>query len=96
MLRTAAAGFSLVVGLVLLAVYLGQDGSRRIRDTAQEMIRETLPPSLRSAEIESWIIRETRQLTGRPGGVLGLCFLLAAGTPGPADSRPNSPTSPDT
>lgn len=81
-LRIAMAGFALVVGLVLLAAYLGYNGSNRIQDTAQELVRENLVQSGRGAEVEAMIVRETQDLIDRLTWVLGLCFLLAAGTAG--------------
>lgn len=81
-LQVAVAGFALVVGLVLLAAYLGYSGSNRIQDTAQELIRENLVQSGRGAEIEKLIVGETQELIDRLSWVLGLCFLLAAGTAG--------------
>jgi hypothetical protein len=36
----------------------------------------------RGAEIEALIVRETQELIDRLSWVLGLCFLLAAGTAG--------------
>ena len=79
-LKVAAAGFSLVVGLVLLAAYLGYTGSDRIQNTAQELIRDNLVQSERAAKLEAMIVAETQELIDRLSWVLGLCFLLAAGT----------------
>ncbi len=79
---TATAGFGLVVGLVLLAAYLGYNGSSAIQDTAQDLIRENLVQSGRGAQIEALIVSETQDLIDRLTWVLGLCFLLAAGTAG--------------
>lgn len=81
-LQIAVAGFALVVGLVLLAAYLGYSGSNRIQDTAQELIRENLVQSARGAEIETLIVRETQELIDRLSWVLGLCIILAVGTAG--------------
>lgn len=81
-LLVAVAGFGLVVGLVLLAAYLGYSGSGRIQDTAQELIRGNLVQSERGAQIEALIERETQELIDQLSWVLGLCFLLAAGTAG--------------
>ena len=81
-LLTAVIGFGSVVGLVLLAAYLGHHGSSRIQDTAQALIREHLVQSGRGAEIEARIVRETQELIDQLAWVLGLCFLLAAGTAG--------------
>jgi signal transduction histidine kinase len=81
-LQIAVAGFGLVVGLVLLAAYLGYTGSNKIQDTAQELIRENLVQSARAAQVEVLIERETQELIDKLSWVLGLCFLLAAGTAG--------------
>lgn len=78
----AIVGFALVVGLVLLAAYLGYSGSNRIQDTAQVLVREHLVQSGRGTELEALIVRETQDLIDRLIWVLGLCFLLAAGTAG--------------
>lgn len=79
-LRIAMAGIALVVGLVLLAGYLGYQGSHRIQDTAQELIRDHLLLSERGATIEGLIVTESQELIGRLTWVLGLCVVLAAGT----------------
>jgi signal transduction histidine kinase len=81
-LSVAIVGFALVVGLVLLAAYLGYSGSNRIQDTAQALVREHLVQSGRGAELEALIVRETQDLIDRLIWVLGLCILLAAGTAG--------------
>lgn len=78
--QIAVAGFALVVGLVLLAAWLGYNGSYRIQDTAQELVRENLVQSGRGAQIEALIVRETQDLIDKLIWVLGLCFFLAAGT----------------
>lgn len=79
-LLVAATGFALVVGLVLLAGYLGYQGSHRIQDTAQELIRENLLRSERGAAIEALIVSESKELIDRLTWVLGLCVILAAGS----------------
>jgi signal transduction histidine kinase len=79
-LRVAVAGFGLLVGLVLLAAFLGYSGSNQIQDTAQDLIRERLVQSERGAQLEALIVNETQQLLDRLSWVLGLCFLLAAAT----------------
>lgn len=81
-LQVAIAGFGLLVGLVLLAAYLGYNGSNRIQDTAQELIRDNLVHSERGAQVEALIVRETQELIDNLTWVLGLCFALAAGTAG--------------
>ncbi len=80
--RVALAGFVFVVGFVLLAAFLGYRGSGRIQDTAQSLLREHLVQSERGAEVEALIIRQTQELIDNLVWVLGLCFLLAAGTAG--------------
>jgi signal transduction histidine kinase len=81
-LKIAIAGFGLVVGLVLLAAYLGYNGSNRIQDAAQDLIRENLVNSRRGAQVEALVVKETQELIDQLSWVLGLCFLLAAGTAG--------------
>lgn len=78
----AVAGFALVVGMVLLAAYLGYNGSNRIQDTAQDLIRENLVQSPRVAEIEALIVTETQELIDQLTWILGLCILLAVATAG--------------
>ena len=78
--RIGIAGFGLLVGLVLLAAYLGYSGSNGIQDTAQELVRENLVQTGRGAQVEALIVRETQELIDRLSWVLGLCFLLAVGT----------------
>lgn len=73
-------GFGLLVGLVLLAGYLGYSGSDRIQDAAQALIREQVPQNDRAASLEAKIVKETQLLIDQLAWVLGLCFLLAAGT----------------
>jgi signal transduction histidine kinase len=75
-------GFGLVVGLVLLAAYLGYRGSDRIQDTAQSLVREQLIHSDRGAQVEALIVRQSQELIDELGWVLGLCFVLAAATAG--------------
>lgn len=79
-LRISLAGFGLVVGLVLLAAFLGYRGSDRIQDTAQSLIRERLVQSERGAVVEALIERQSQELIDGLAWVLGLCILLAAGT----------------
>ena len=81
-IHAALIGFALMVGLVLLAAYLGYRGSGRIQDTAQALIREHLIQSERGAQVEAIIVRQTQQLIDDLAWVLGLCFLLASGTAG--------------
>ena len=81
-LLIAVGGFGLVVGMVLLAAFLGYDGSNRIQDTAQELVRENLIHSERGVRVEALIVRQTQELIDQLSLVLGLCFLLAAGTAG--------------
>jgi signal transduction histidine kinase len=79
-LRVGAVGFALVVGLVLLAAYLGYRSSQEIQDTAKELLREHLVESERGAQLEALIVKETQELIDHLTLVLGTCFLLAAGT----------------
>lgn len=78
--RIAIVGFAMVVGLVLMAAYLGYRGSDRIQDTAQALIHENLVRSDRVASLEARIVRESQELLDDLAWVLGLCFVLAAGT----------------
>lgn len=72
-------GFGLVVGLVLLAAYLGYRGSDAIQDTAQAMIHDALAGG-RGAALEARIVKESQELLDELAWVLGVCFVLAAGT----------------
>ena len=81
-MRVALTGFTLVVGFVLLAAYLGYRGSDQIQTTAQSLIREHLVQSDRGTQVEAMIERQTHELIDNLAWVLGLCFLLAAGTAG--------------
>lgn len=78
----ALVGLGLVVLLVLLAGYLGYRGSVEIQDTAQELIHEDKQLAARGAVLESKIVRQSEELLDQLEIVLGLCFLLAAGTAG--------------
>ena len=80
--RVALTGFGFVVGLVLLAAWLGYQGSASIQDTAQALVREKLIQSPRAAELETLIVDESQQLIGNLAWVLGLCIVLAAATAG--------------
>ena len=73
-------GFGLLVGLVLLAGYLGYSGSDRIQDAAQALIHEQGLQSDRATSLEAQIVKETQHLIDQLAWVLGLCFLLALGT----------------
>jgi signal transduction histidine kinase len=79
-LRVSLVGFACVVGFVLLAAYLGYRGSDRIQSTAQELLRDHLVDTVRGAQVEALIVRETQDLIDELVWVLGLCFLLAVGT----------------
>jgi signal transduction histidine kinase len=78
----ALLGLGLVVMLVLLAGYLGYRGSVEIQDTAQELIQQDKGLGKRGAQLESKIVRQTEELLDGLEIVLGLCFLMAAGTAG--------------
>lgn len=78
-LQISMIGFGLVVGLVLLAAFLGYNRSDQIQNTAQELIKGNLV-SGRGAQVEARIVRETQDLIDQLSWVLGLCFLLAACT----------------
>lgn len=76
----ALAGFGLLVGLVLLAAFLGYRGSVEIQSTAQDMIREDVIRSGRGAQLEARIEQQSQELIDQLAWVLGLCFMLAMGT----------------
>ena len=76
-LQVTTIGFALLVGLVLLAAYLGYRGSDEIQDTAQELVRQNLV-SARGAQIEAVIVSRTQELLDQLTWILGACFLLAA------------------
>ncbi len=76
----ALVGFGLLVGLVLLAAFLGYRGSVQIQETAQDLIREDPLRSGRAAQLEARIEQQSQELIDQLAWVLGLCFLLAAGT----------------
>ncbi len=81
-LWVAFAGFGLVVGLVLLAAWLGYRGTDRIQNTAHTLIREHLIQTERGAQVEAQIVGQTEEMIEDLTSVLALCFLLAAGTAG--------------
>jgi signal transduction histidine kinase len=81
-LRISLVGFGLVVGLVLLAAYLGYRGSDNIQDTAQAISRENFIRTGVGSTLEAKIVKESQELLDQLAWVLGLCFLLAAGTAG--------------
>ena len=59
-LLVATVGFGLVVGLVLLAAFLGDRGSNGIQDTIQELLREHLLQSERRAQLGTLIEKKRR------------------------------------
>jgi signal transduction histidine kinase len=75
-------GFGLVVGLVLLAAFLGYRGSNAIQDTAETLVREQRSNSERGTALETRIVAESQELLDQLEWVLALCFVLAAGTAG--------------
>ena len=79
-LYISLVGFGFLVGLVLLAGYLGYSGSDRIQDAAQALTREHGLQSDRGASLEGKIVKETQLLIDQLALVLGFCFLLAVGT----------------
>ncbi|MEZ5352492.1 MAG: sensor histidine kinase [Bryobacteraceae bacterium] len=81
-LWVAIAGFVLVVGLVLLAAWLGYRGSDRIQDAAHTLLQEHLIQTERGAQVEALIVGQTQKLLDELTWVLALCFLLAASTAG--------------
>lgn len=77
LLRILVLGFGLTVLLVLGAAYVGYQGSRSIRDTAQDLVREHIVDSNRGAELVQRIEEESRDFLDRLTWILGACFLLA-------------------
>lgn len=76
-LRTMTLGFALMVLLVTAAAYVGYQGSRSIRDNAQDLVREHLVDSRRAAALEASIEKESRDLLSALPWMLGACLLLA-------------------
>ena len=70
-------GFSVMVLLVIGAAYVGYQGSRSIRDHAQNMVRDHLVDPDRGAAIEALIEKQSEELLGRLTWILGACFLLS-------------------
>lgn len=77
LLRILVLGFGLTVLLVLGAAFVGYRGSRSIRDTAQDLIREHIVDSTRGAALEQRIEEQSQELLGRLSLILGICLLLA-------------------
>ena len=76
-LRIMILGFSLMVLLVTAAAWVGYQGSRSIRDNAQDLVREHLVDSRRAAALEASIEKESRDLLNALPWMLGACLLLA-------------------
>lgn len=76
-LRGLAVGFSLVVILLVVAVYVGYQGSRAIHDNAHELVREHLLTSERGARLELLIEERSQELLDDLELVLGLCLVMA-------------------
>jgi signal transduction histidine kinase len=76
-MRIMMLGFGLMVLLVVGAAYVGLQGSRDIRDSAQDLIREHIVDSKRGAALESRIEKRSEELLGELFWILGSCFLLA-------------------
>ena len=76
-LYISLVGFGFLVGLVLLAGYLGYSGSDRIQDAAQALTREHGLQSDRGTSLEGKIVKETQLLIDQLALVLGFCFFLA-------------------
>jgi signal transduction histidine kinase len=76
-LRIMVLGFGLMVLLVLGAAYVGYQGSRAIRDSAQDLVREHVVDSSRGAALEARIEGQSQELLDHVTWILGACFLLA-------------------
>jgi signal transduction histidine kinase len=70
-------GFGLTMLLLLGAAYVGYQGSRSIRDNAQDLIREHLIDANRAAAVELRIEQESQELLRELTWMLGTCFVLA-------------------
>jgi signal transduction histidine kinase len=68
-----------MVLLVLAAAYVGYQGSRSIRDSAQELVQEHIVESRRDAVLETRIEKASEELLGELIWILGACFVLAVG-----------------
>jgi signal transduction histidine kinase len=76
-LRIMILGFTAMVLLVIGAAYVGYEGSRSIRDHAQNMVRDHLVDPDRGAAIEALIERQSEKLLDELSWILGACFVLA-------------------
>jgi signal transduction histidine kinase len=76
-LRIMILGFTAMVLLVIGAAYVGYEGSRAIRDHAQNMVRDHLVDPDRGAAIEALIERQSENLLDELSWILGACFVLA-------------------
>lgn len=72
-------GFTLVVLLVVLAAYVGYEGSQSIQTNAQVLVREHLLNTDRGQELEYQIESQSMELLDRLTWILGACLLLAVG-----------------
>lgn len=81
-LRGMVLGFTLVVLLVLLAAYVGYEGSQSIQTNAQMLVREHLVHTGRGALLDAEIESQSRELLQRLTWILGACLLLAVGGSG--------------
>ena len=78
-LRGLALGFALVIILVIVAAYVGYQGSRSIHENAQELVRGHFVSSGRGAELEGEIEKRSQELLDELEVVLGVCLVLASG-----------------
>lgn len=78
-LQVMTLSFALVVSLVLIAAYVGYQGSNTIQADARQMILDHLVDSPQGSELEAQIEQHTAELLNRLEVVLGACFLLAGG-----------------
>lgn len=73
-------GFGLLVGLVLLAAYLGYRGSDSIQETGHALVREHLLSTTREVDLERQIEIQSQQMLDQLVWILGACFVLAVST----------------
>lgn len=76
-LQGLSVGFGLVVVLLVLAVYVGYQGSRTIHDDARELLRQHLITSPGDTRLEAELEQRSQALLDDLELVLGLCLVAA-------------------
>lgn len=76
-LQGLSVGFGLVVLLLIIAVYVGYQGSRTIHDEARELLRQHLISSPGDTRLEAELERQSQALLDDLELVLGLCLVAA-------------------